>query len=193
MWWMIAAAGDLPRLWKWHSILIIFCFCFWRFWYWEWLCGFWHWHWWFVTVGSLVRNSNKQPHCLCNAICNSSWGMFTTTKWCLFTIWSQWNKLRCLCHIEDLKKGPTKKKEKAMRHESTLLREWTWSPMYNLASGNTVCGHGLQQTTLHLAKLFVSLFLLFSSHTQVPRFCCQNHVLSLHPRSQSNINLLQEK
>jgi hypothetical protein len=40
--------------------------------------------------------------------------------------------------MEDSKKGPIKKKGKPMRHESTLLREWTWSPTYNLASGYTL-------------------------------------------------------
>jgi hypothetical protein len=30
--------------------------------------------------------------------------------------------------------------EKSMGHEFTLLREWSWSPTFNLASGNTVCG-----------------------------------------------------
>jgi hypothetical protein len=65
--------------------------------------------------------------------------------------------------------------------------------MYNLASGNTVCGHGLQRKTLHLATLFAGLFLLFSSHTQVPRFWGQNYVESVNPTSQSKIKLLQEK
>jgi hypothetical protein len=31
-------------------------------------------------------------------------------------------------------------KEKPMGHEFTPLREWSWSPTCNLASGNTVCG-----------------------------------------------------
>jgi hypothetical protein len=41
---------------------------------------------------------------------------------------------------EHLKRGPIKKKEKTMRHESTLLREWTWSPTYHLASDNNASG-----------------------------------------------------
>jgi hypothetical protein len=36
--------------------------------------------------------------------------------------------------------GAHKEEGKPMRHELTLLMELTWSPMYNLASGNTVCG-----------------------------------------------------
>lgn len=36
--------------------------------------------------------------------------------------------------------GTLKEEGKKMRHESALLREWTWSPTYHLASGNTVWG-----------------------------------------------------
>ncbi len=64
---MIATAGDLP-LWIGTVSQSAFC-CFWRFWYWVWLCGFWQQRWWFVSIGSLVRNS-KQPLCWCNVICN---------------------------------------------------------------------------------------------------------------------------
>jgi hypothetical protein len=39
---------------------------------------------------------------------------------------------------ENSKKGPIKKKEKPMRRESALLREWTWSPTYHLAYVKTV-------------------------------------------------------
>ena len=99
---------------------------------WEWLCGFWKWHCWFVSVGSLVRNSNKQPLCLCNtiSICHEEYSPQEYDV--LFTKWPQWNKLRCTCHMEILKKGPIKKKEKPMRHKFTLLREWTWSPTTSL-------------------------------------------------------------
>ena len=127
---MIAAAGDL-FLWRWHSIpmciLLFLTVLIFRVLVWTLTM-----HWWFVSVGSLVRNSNKQPLCLCNtiSICHEEYSPQEYDV--LFTKWPQWNKLRCTCHMEILKKGPIKKKEKPMRHKFTLLREWTWSPTTSL-------------------------------------------------------------
>jgi hypothetical protein len=50
--------------------------------------------------------------------------------------------------------------QKIHKHESTLLREWEWSPDYLLVSGNTVVGPALW----------------FLSHTIAPKFLKPNHV-----------------